>query len=69
MLNLEDSRRPPVSVGDIRSVRIEAIGTSGDGIAKIDGFVIFVPGTKVDDNVTIRITKVLRKYGFAEVIE
>lgn len=61
--------KPPVEVGDIREVRIEALGSEGDGIAKVDGFVIFVPGVKVDDVVTVRITKVLRKYGFAEVVE
>ncbi len=65
----EFERKPPVEVGDIRSVKIEAMGSSGDGIAKIEGFVVFVPGAKVNDEVTIRITKVLRKYGFAEIIE
>ena len=65
----EFGREQPVEVGDIREVRIEAVGSEGDGIAKVDGFVIFVPGVKVDDVVTVRITKVLRKYGFAEVVE
>lgn len=63
------SRAPPVEVGDIREVKIEAVGSEGDGIAKIDGFVVFVPGVNVNDVVTIRITKVLRKYGFGEVVE
>jgi predicted RNA-binding protein with TRAM domain len=40
-------RKPPVQVGDVRSVRIEALGSSGDGIAKINGFVVFVPGVKL----------------------
>ena len=62
-------KEPPVSVGDIRKVKIEAVGSEGDGIAKVDGFVIFVPGVRVNDTVTIRITKVLRRYGFAEVVE
>lgn len=65
----EFGREPPVDVGDIREVKIEAVGSEGDGIAKIEGFVIFVPGVKVDDVVTVRITKVLRKYGFAEVVD
>ena len=65
----EFGRAPPVEVGEIKEVRIEAMGSEGDGIAKVDGFVVFVPGAKVDDVVTIRITKVLRKYGFAEVIK
>ncbi|MDK2795774.1 MAG: hypothetical protein PWQ22_1655 [Archaeoglobaceae archaeon] len=62
-------RKPPVQVGDVRNVRIEAMGSGGDGITKINGFVIFVPGVKVNDEVTVRVTKVLRKYGFAEVVE
>lgn len=61
--------RPPVKVGDVREVKIEALGSEGDGIAKIDGFVVFVPGAKLNDNVKIRITKVLKKYGFAEIVD
>jgi len=61
--------KPPVNVGDVREVRIVAMGSGGDGIAKINGFVVFVPGTKVDDVVKIRVTKVLKKFAFAEVIK
>lgn len=61
--------KPPVKVGDVREVKIEAVGSEGDGIAKIEGFVVFVPGAKMNDNVKIRITKVLKKYGFAEIVE
>ncbi len=62
-------RSPPVSEGDIRTVTIEAVGTKGDGIARIDGYVIFVPNVEMNDEVTVRIVRVLRKYGFAEVVE
>ncbi len=62
-------RKPPVKVGDVRSVKIEALGSGGDGIAKVSGFVVFVPGTNVGDNVTVRVVKVLKKYAFAEVVE
>ena len=65
---MEFERKPPVQVGDVREVKIENIGSGGDGIARIDGYVVFVPGVKVDEVVTIKITKVLRKYGFAEVV-
>ncbi len=67
MLNLEKGQ--PVRVGEIKEVKIEAIGNKGDGIAKVNGFVIFVPGTELNDRVKIRITKVLKKFGFAEVID
>src|SRR3989338_9777694 len=58
----------PVKVGDELDVKIEAVGEKGDGIAKKDGFVLFVPSTKTGDNVRIRVTRVLQKVGFAEVV-
>ncbi len=58
----------PVKVGDEIEVQVEAVGEKGDGIAKKDGFVLFVPNTKQGDSVKIRVTRVLRKVGFAEVI-
>ncbi|MBW2964636.1 TRAM domain-containing protein [Candidatus Woesearchaeota archaeon] len=58
----------PVNVGDEIDVKIEAVGEKGDGIARKKGFVLFVPNTREGDEVRIRITKVLRKVGFAEVI-
>lgn len=66
---MKNFRRTPVKVGDVRTVKIEAVGSGGDGIAKIDGFVIFVPGTKLNDEVKIKVTKVFRRYGFGEVVE
>jgi len=57
----------PVKVGDELDVKIEAVGEKGDGIAKKDGFVLFVPGVKQGDEVRIRVTRVLQKVGFAEV--
>ena len=61
-------RFAPVKVGDILDVKIEAVGEKGDGVAKKDGFVIFVPNTKVGDRVKIKVTRVLSKVGFAEVV-
>ena len=61
-------RFAPVKVGDELDVKIEAVGEKGDGIAKKEGFVLFVPNTKEGQEVKIRVTKVLRKVGFAEVI-
>ena len=58
----------PVQVGDECDGKIEAVGEKGDGIAKKDGFVLFVPGVKEGDEVRIRVTKVLAKVGFAEVV-
>ena len=59
---------PPVREGEEIDVTIEAVGEKGDGIAKKEGFVIFVPGTKAGDEVRIRVTRVLAKVGFGEKI-
>jgi predicted RNA-binding protein with TRAM domain len=61
-------RSAPVNVGDELNVTIDAVGEKGDGLAKKDGFVLFVPNTKKGDNVRIRVTRVLKKVGFAEVV-
>ena len=61
-------RFAPVKEGDELDVKIEAVGEKGDGIAKKQGFVLFVPNAKTGDEVRIRVTRVLRNAGFAEVI-
>ncbi len=60
--------QPPVKVGERYKVKIESIGKGGDGIARIKGFVIFVPNTKVGDEVEIVINSVKRKFAFGEII-
>jgi len=59
---------PPVKVGEEIDVTIEAVGEKGDGIAKKNGFVIFVPGVTAGQQVRIKVTRVLRKVGFGEVV-
>src|SRR3989338_1331688 len=63
-----EQRNAPVNVGDELNVIIDAVGEKGDGLAKKDGFVLFVPNTKKGDSVKIRVTRVLKKVGFAEVV-
>jgi len=59
----------PVKEGEEHKVSIKAVGEKGDGIARVGGFVLFVPGVKKGDYVKIKITKVLQNVGFAEVVE
>ena len=62
-------RPAPVKVGEEFDVKIESMSKRGDaGVAKVEGLVIFVAGTKVGDNVKIRITKVGRGYATAETV-
>ncbi|MDP3066584.1 MAG: TRAM domain-containing protein [Methanobacteriaceae archaeon] len=59
----------PISEGEEYDVKIEDTGRDGDGITRVEGFVIFVSGAKVGDEVKIRINSVRRNFGFAEVVE
>lgn len=59
----------PVKEGDELEVDIENIGEKGDGIARIRGFIIFIPGTSRGDKVKIRVTKILKRVGFGELLE
>lgn len=61
--------RPPVSEGEELELTIEAVGEKGDGIAKKQGFVIFVPNTSQGSRVKVKVTRVLRKVAFGEVLE
>src|ERR671936_274327 len=61
-------RPSPVRVGEEYDVKIESMSKRGDsGVARVQGLVIFVAGTKVGESVKIRITKVGRGYATAEV--
>ncbi|MDD5617150.1 MAG: TRAM domain-containing protein [Candidatus Methanoperedens sp.] len=65
----EQDRDSPVLAGAVHDVAIEGIAREGDGIARIQGFVVFVPGTKVGDKVTIKIERVMRKFAIAALAE
>jgi len=56
----------PVKVGESYDVSIDDVAKEGDGIARVEGFVIFVPQTKVGDKVKIKVNKVMRKFAIAE---
>ncbi|MFC4550393.1 MULTISPECIES: 23S rRNA (uridine(2552)-2'-O)-methyltransferase [Halorussus] len=58
----------PVREGDTLEVEIADVGSEGDGVAKVDGYTLFVPGTEEGDTVEVRVTDVKPNYGFAEKI-
>lgn len=56
----------PVKVGDTVDVKIEAEAQKGDGIAKVDGFVVFVRGAKRGDELKVKITEVRARFAIGE---
>ena len=65
----EERNSAPVNEGEEYDVKIEDLGRSGDGIARIEGFVIFVAGGKVGDEVKVRINTTKNNFAFAEIVE
>ena len=63
------SNSAPLNEGEEYDVKIEDMGRDGDGIAKIEGFIVFVNGAKKGDEVKIRINSTRRNFAFAEIVE
>ncbi|KTG08159.1 23S rRNA methyltransferase [Haloprofundus marisrubri] len=59
----------PVSVGDELELDITDVGNEGDGIARVDGFTLFVSGADEGETVRVRVTDVKPKFGFAERVD
>ncbi|WP_435348373.1 23S rRNA (uridine(2552)-2'-O)-methyltransferase [Haloarchaeobius sp. HRN-SO-5] len=58
----------PVRTGDVVEVTIEDVGSEGDGIAKVDGFTLFVDGVDEGETVEVEVTGVKPRFGFAEPV-
>lgn len=65
----ESFKPKPVEVGKVYDVTISDISRRGDGIAKIDGFVIFVAGGKQGQSAKIKVTQVSNRYAMGTVVE
>jgi predicted RNA-binding protein with TRAM domain len=62
------SEPKPVAVGDELEVKIEAVASKGDGIAKKDGFVIFIKGATEGQTVKIKVTEVKERFAVGEIV-
>jgi len=59
----------PVEMGKEYEVNVTETSRRGEGIARIQGLVTFIPNTKPGDHVKIRITRISRRFAEAEVVE
>ena len=59
----------PVTAGDRLEVDVADVGDEGDGIAKVDGYTLFVPGADAGETVEVRVTDVKPRFGFAELVD
>jgi len=56
----------PVREGQEIDVVIDDIGSKGDGITRVQGYLIFVPKARVGERVRVKIVRVGRKFAIAE---
>ena len=55
--------------GDEITVMIEAVSTRGEGIARVDDHIVFVPNAEEDKEVKVKVNKVINKICFAELLD
>jgi predicted RNA-binding protein with TRAM domain len=56
----------PVREGQEMEVVIDDIGSRGDGITRVQGFLIFVPKARIGERLRVKIIRVGRKFAIAE---
>jgi predicted RNA-binding protein with TRAM domain len=59
----------PIKEGDEIDLTIEAMGSRGDGIGKIEGFVVFVPGVQTGETVKVKIKEIRGRSAIGEKLE
>jgi len=59
----------PVREGDVVPVTVEDEGSEGDGVAKVEGFTVFVDGAEEGDELDVQITEVKPKFAFAAPVD
>ncbi len=59
---------PCLRPGDTLTCRVEKLVYGGDGLARADGRVLFIPGTAPGETVTARVTQVRPRYARAEAL-
>jgi predicted RNA-binding protein with TRAM domain len=67
-MSFERSINEPVEEGKEYEVEIKETSRRGDGVARIEGFVVFVPQTKPGDNVKVKINSVRARFAIGEVV-
>jgi predicted RNA-binding protein with TRAM domain len=63
------TRDQPVEVNKEYEAKIEDISRRGDGIARIEGFIIFVPNTKRGEQVKFKVTRVGNRFAIGELVQ
>ena len=61
--------KKPVELDKEYEAKIQDMSRRGDDVAKIEGFVIFVPNTKQGEHVKFKIIRVGSKFAIGELVQ
>ena len=68
-MSFERSFNKPVEEGKEYELDIKETSRRGDGVARVEGFVVFVPQTKPGDHVKAKINSVGPRFATGEVVQ
>jgi predicted RNA-binding protein with TRAM domain len=66
-LKSRSERTKPVELGKIYEVDINEITGKGDGIARVQGFIVFIENGKMGNNVRVKVTEVADRFAKATI--
>ena len=58
----------PVEVGKEYELDVTEISQKGDGIARVQGFVVFIKGGKAGQKVKVKVVSVGQRFAIAEIV-
>ncbi len=62
-------KRCPVVLGEVLEVEITEMSPKGEGIARNQGFVIYVADTKPRDRVKVKVIRITEKAATAQIVK
>lgn len=65
--NRGSSTTKPVEAGKIYEVDITEISGKGDGIARVQGFIVFIENGKIGNKIKVKVTEVADRFAKATI--
>jgi predicted RNA-binding protein with TRAM domain len=56
----------PVEVGKVYDLEVTDTSKRGEGVAKVEGLVVFIPGAKPGQKLKVKITRVSQRFAIGE---
>ncbi|MCK5129205.1 MAG: 23S rRNA (uracil(1939)-C(5))-methyltransferase RlmD [Clostridiales bacterium] len=62
-------KTPPIKIKEFIDIHIESLNSEGQGVGRIDGYVVFVVGALPGEDCNVQIFKVTPKYAIARLVK